>query len=420
MDRNARYRVYLIQFGLPLLFVAPEVINLGVMFLRWDYLMFLYLLINFVLSPSKLRPQSDLLWTQKTTIMVLIYFLASFLFMLRLSGGSEGFDALKYSSWPIKTILWAIGAWFSLRLLNANENTIYKFVTSLVILILAMQSMEFISPTFRQWGFIYYPVAAEERLQTLDFRARGPFNGFDTASMFFLVAGIYFNEFARRFAVSLFGTAWRLFVTIIGAYVSARTGFLLLILYLLVSKFARGKVLSKLVWIVAGLLAIAFLPNWAESVTGEDNSLLGRNLEVVQALLSGDLTGTQSFAGTFAMNSELLSMKFDTFWGEGITVGTTADQLYFKYLFMVGTFGLTVWIFIHSFIFYLCYTKTPMTSAQQTYRNVALGIILIIAIAHIKGGNYFFASRLGEIIALFIILATLGDRRYRNGGQHAL
>lgn len=420
MGTNARYQLYLIQIGLPLLFVAPEVINLGVMFLRWDYLLFLYLLITFMLSSARLRSQSDLFWTQRTTFLVLVYFLTSLLFMLRLSGGSDGLDGVKYASWPIKTIFWAVGAWFSLRLLGANERTIYKFLTVLVLLVLAMQALELISPAFREWSFIYYPVGAEERLRQLDFRARGPFNGFDTTSVFFLVAGVYFNEFARRFAVGRFGAAWRLLATITGAYLSARTGFLLLILYLLVARFARGKVLAKLVWIVAGLLAVVFLPNWAGTVSGQDDSLVGRNLEVFQALLSGDLMGTQSFAGTFAMNNALLATGFDRFWGQGLAVGTTADQLYFKYLFMFGQVGLTVWIIIHAFLFWLCYTKTPVTRAQQTYRSTALAVIVLVAIAHIKGGNYFFASRLGEIIALLIVLATLRVPRCRNDGQDAL
>lgn len=420
MDMNARYRRYLIQIGLPLLFVAPEVINLGVMFLRWDYLLFLYLLMSFMLSPARLRSQSDLLWTQRTTFLVLIYFLTSILFILRLSGGSEGLDGVKYASWPIKTIMWAVGAWFSLRLLGANERTIYKTLTVLVLLVLVMQTLEFVSPAFREWGFIYYPVGAEERLRELDFRARGPFNGFDATSVFFLAAGVYFNEFTRRFAVGGFDAAWRLFATITGAYLSARTGFLLLILYLLVTRFARGKLLSKVVWIAAGLLAVVFLPNWAGTVSGQDDSLLGRNLEVIQALLSGDLMETQSFAGTFAMNRSLLSVGFDSFWGEGLIVSTTADQLYFKYLFMFGQVGLLVWLVIHMLLFWLCYRKTPVTRAQQTYRSTALAVIVLVAVAHIKGGNYFFASRLGEIIALQIFLATLGVRRYRNSDQDAL
>lgn len=416
MDMTARYRRYLIQIGLPLLFVAPEVINLGVMFLRWDYLLFLFIPMSFMLFPARLPSQSDLLWTQRTTFLVLLYFLTSILFMLRLSGGWDGLDAVKYASWPIKTIMWAVGAWFSLRLIGANERTIYNILTVLVFLVLSMQTLELISPAFREWTFIYYPVGAEERLRDLDFRARGPFNGFDATSIFFFVAGVYFNEFAGRFAGGSFGAAWRILATITGAYLSARTGLLLLILYLLVSTFARGKVLAKVVWIVAGLLAVVFLPNWAGTVGGQDDSLFGRNLEVFRAVLSGDLTETQSFSGTFAMNRALLSVRFDSFWGEGLIVSTTADQLYFKYLFMFGQVGLSVWIIIHALLFWLCYGKTPVTLAQQKYRSTALAAIVLIAIAHIKGGNYFFASRLGEIIALLIFLATLGSRRYRNTG----
>ncbi len=409
-DLSQPHRVVILHLALPLLFIAPEVINLGVIFLRWDYLVIFYVLLSVAISATRFPVPQELAWRQATTLILLIYALCSVLMVMRLGASSNLIAGVKYASWPMKVFLWAIGVWFVFALLKARAFDLYRMLATMVMIVVVMQLLELTLPAFRDWSFRYYPVAAVDRLRELGYRARGPFNGYDTASLFFVLTGIFFNEFARQFRAFRFRALGLVVLSCVGAFLAARTGLMLILLYLLLAKFARGHVIVKLAWIVLGGFVILFLPGGSGTVAGQDTSLMGRYLEVIQALLRGDLFAIQSFSGTFHMNAILIAQEFDFFWGTGLSAATTADQLYFKYLYMFGQVGLVLWGIAHLSLYLICRGVFAQTADQIIYRNTALTMLGLIALAHIKGGNYFFAARLGECVALVLILATVGWR----------
>lgn len=401
-------RFVILHLALPLLFVAPEVINLGVIFLRWDYLVILYVLLSFAVSSAQNPQPHALVWRQATTLILLIYVLCSVLMVMRLGAGSNFMSGVKYASWPMKVFLWAVGVWFVFVLLKAGAFDLYRMLAVLVLMILAMQLLELTFPAFRDWSFRYYPVASVDRLRDLGYRARGPFNGYDTTSLFFVLTGVFFNEFARQFRAFRLSALGLVLLSCVGAFLAARTGLMLIVLYLILAKFARGHVVAKILWVLLVGGAILFMPDGSSGIAGQDTSLMGRYLEVLQALLRGDLFAIQSLSGTFHMNAILMAEEFDFFWGTGLSAATTADQLYFKYLYMFGQVGLVVWGGMHLSLYLICRSTLADTPDRIVYRNTALAMLGLIALAHIKGGNYFFAARLGEYVALILILSTVG------------
>ncbi len=405
-SENAKKRLLTFGIILPFLFVAPEVINLGAMFLRWDYLIFFVFILNYLNNKST-QCTFMTAWSKKTNIIVLAYTACTALMIWRLSGDTELIEGLKYAAWPMKSIFWGIGFYLVLHNLKGSATDIYRMLTTMAILVFVMQLFELLLPSFRDFIFEYYPVVAEERLRDLDYRARGPFNGYDLTSLFFAVVCIYINEYSKYYNIKSSGTAWRIVLTIAGAYISARTGLLLIIGYLFYSYLSQKKWQGKTGLIFLVSLGIVFLPGFISIDEADDSNLFGRYLEIVQAMASGDVLMIQSFSGTFAMNALLLAQDFNPIWGSGLTVDTTADQLYFKYFYMFGFVGLVIWIIFHVSIYLICRSGNATHSDQRVYRYASLAVVVLIAIAHIKGGNYFFSTRLGDLVAMLLVLATL-------------
>lgn len=240
----------------------------------------------------------------------------------------------------------------------------------------------------------------------LTFRARGPFSGYDVTSLFFVVAIVVFNESKK--------TSWGLTSTLnyaavaaslVGAFISARTGFVLALLYLGISAWRRASAAGRVVLVGCVGIGIIGITTLGE-LSGSDESLIGRYAELLSALSAGDLTQVQSVYGTFYMNAVIFGESWNPMWGAGLDAGTTADQLYAKYLFMFGIVGLSIWIFIHfSTILLLRKARGSTVDEQVYFAKCALVVALLFALAHIKGGNYFFSSRLGDIVVLLIVLS---------------
>lgn len=400
-------RNLIFQFLLPVLFIGPEIINLGVMFLRWDYLLIVFFVFSSFKNGNSISHSNQLEWGNRSTLLVLIFISCTLLMCLKLFENEDLIGSLKYAAWPIKSIFWGVSVLFILKKLKGSAETIYRMFTSIAVIVIFMQLFEFFLPSFREFIFTYYPVAAEERLRGLDFRARGPFNGYDLTSLFYTVICVYFIEYSKHYKINKSDLIWRILITIIGSYLSARTGFLLIVFYLLYSYFINNKILGKFSVIVFIIILVTLFPNFISIDSAKDSNLIGRNLEVIQALISGDIFMIQSFSGTFAMNAMLLKEGFDPIWGNGLTADTTADQLYFKYYYMFGQVGLIIWVLIHFSIYYFSRSGLKFTTDQIVYKNSAIIVIVLIAIGHIKGGNYFFSLRLGDIIALLLLLSTL-------------
>lgn len=392
---------------LPFFFVAPELINLGFMFLRWDYLIIFVYVLFFLMDFRRNEKQTQFAWSIRTKILIGAYVACTFLMIWRLSSGSELIESVKYAAWPVKTIFWSVGFYLIARRLNGSASSIYQMLTSMAVLIFAFQIFELFSSSFRDFVFTYYPVAAEERLRDLTFRARGPFNGYDVTSLFFAVYCVYVNEYSKYYNIKILGFFCRMAIAFFGAFLSARTGLVLIVFYLGVSYFVRSQWLGRIGLIILLLFFVVFFSLLAAGDVAGDSSLLGRYLELVQAIVAGDILQISSFSGTFAMNLLLLNDGFNPVWGNGLTIDTTADQLYFKYFYMFGYIGLLIWIAINVLILYVC-RLSGVSSDQKIYRNSAIWIIWIFILAHIKGGNYFFSTRLGDVVAVILLFSTLG------------
>jgi len=412
-------RAALLHFALPILFIAPEVINLGIIFLRWDYILIAYILTNHFISRPPVNSNSSLAWSRATTGIFLIYLACFILMAIRAGEGEELISGIKYAAWPVKSILWAVGVWYVLSRLNGSALTVYSMLRTMVILVFAMQILEMTLPSFRDWLFKFYPVAAEERLRELNFRARGPFNGYDTASIFFAVCAVYFHEVRRRNLIYASHHFFLIFLSLAGAFLAARTGFILAISYLALSRYSSANAYVKIITLSFVIALYIFLPNYSSDVYAEDTGLLSRYLEVLQAVFSGNILEVSSFSGTFHMNSVLIRDGMDLFWGEGVSTSTTADQLYFKYLYMFGVVGLTLWTLIHISMLLTISSKKQLQNEGIAARSAGIAIVVMLGLAHIKGGNYFFSARLGEIIAIMLLTATLDFKRSRSEPRYA-
>lgn len=390
---------------LPFCFLAPELINIGFMFVRWDYLLIAIYTAAILTSTSNNRTSSN--WTKRTFAIVLLYILFAIYQASALRDQSGLLEGIKYASWPIKVLIWGIGVHFIYKNLNCSVGHVYLFIKSTTILVFSIQIMELTLPGFRNVLFDLYPVAAQERLAELSFRARGPFNGYDLASIYFVVAGVFLHQYHQHYTKSG-GKRFVVYaVCLCGAFISARTGFLLLLAYFTLYAYTNYKPIIKLqaVSLLAAIISVIYLTP-VNDLSGVDDSILGRYYELLSGLLSGDLTQISSVAGTFYMNEVLMETEDISTFGQGLTADTTADQLYFKYLFMFGITGLLLWIFIHFYITIQANHKSNSNEAATVYRRTIVIVSIILALAHIKGGNYFFSSRLGDIIALLLILGT--------------
>lgn len=390
-------------FLLPLLFILPEVIDLGFIFIRWDHLLLIPIIIALTQQLLSKLAIGQTPLRKKTAFLVISYIGFSIFQVFLISADEEIIGAIKYSAWPVKVIIWAIGATALYRHLHCGIKDLYQFTANLAILVLAMQLLELLFHPFRDLLFTYYPVAATERLADLLYRARGPFSGYDTASIFFASAGVVINEIHRHDTST---STWKKYsyITICaaGALIAARTGFSLFIVYLLAREIITENRRSRFVLLTIVFVAGVFAGTLEQE--SDTESLLGRYGELVSAISEGDLMQISSVQGTFHMNEVLQVKEGDYLLGSGLTAGTTADQLYFKYFYMYGAFGIVVWLATHTYLLFLTYPNRKSSRSRE--KTAAFIICIGIAIAHLKGGNYFFSARLGEFIALVLMLAV--------------
>jgi hypothetical protein len=400
-----RTRYILFGWILPFCFLAPELINVGFMYLRWDYLLIAVYAAAIALSGSKKSRSFN--WSRKTLAIVLLYTLFSIYQASLLATQSGLLEGIKYASWPLKVLFWGLSVYLIYNRLNCSMRHVYLFIRNVTILVFAIQILELTFPEFRSALFDFYPVAAHERLIELTFRARGPFNGYDLASIYFVVAGVFVHQYHRHH-MSVRPESFVMYaICLVGAFISARTGFLILLTYFIIYAYINSKIIVKaqLLSIVAIFISLIYFTPVAE-FNGIDDSILGRYYELINGLVSGDFEQISSVAGTFYMNEVLLEAGGIGLFGQGLTADTTADQLYFKYLFMLGLTGLLVWISVHLYLIVQAYSGINADGSPAVYSRIVFLISIILAIAHIKGGNYFFASRLGDIIAFLLILST--------------
>jgi hypothetical protein len=281
---------------------------------------------------------------------------------------------------------------------RSPRETFYQVVAAVTIMVFGIQVLELVSGSFRGVLWSLYPMQAADRLADLDYRARGVFGGYDAASMFFLFSGVVIHQLS----VSSVRRTMLLAVACAGAFFAARTGFLLLVGYLAVASWlaaSRSQRVKSLMW-----AAVAMLGLWAldRIIAGEEGSLLGRYMEVVKVVTTGgDLSAVNSFYGTLYMNWAAFAAGYwDPMWGNGVDPGTTADQLYAKYLYMLGGVGLLFWSVIHLGLL--------VRSGYGTDKKLAAASAIfaaLVLVAHAKGGNYYFASRLGDFALLLVLLA---------------
>lgn len=403
--RKNKSRYVFFGWLLPFCFLAPELINIGFMFLRWDYILIAIYTAAILTSTPNIWARTD--WTKRTFAIVFLYIIFSIYQASALKNQSGLLEGIKYASWPIKVLLWGIGVHFIYKKLNCSIRHVYLFVKNATILVFAIQLMELTFPEFRNVLFDLYPVAAKDRLVELSFRARGPFNGYDLASIYFVVAGVFLHQYHQNQIKSGVKPFLIYSICLCGAFISARTGFLLLLAYFTLYAYTNSRIVIKLqiASLFAAIISVTYLAP-GHDLSGVDDSILGRYYELLSGLLSGDLNQISSVAGTFYMNEALLETGGISTFGQGLTADTTADQLYFKYLFMFGITGLIFWISIHLYIAIQANYKNNPNETVTAYRKTILIISIILALAHIKGGNYFFSSRLGDIIALLLILGT--------------
>jgi len=394
----------------PLLFLFPDVIQVGGTFIRGDYLLLPFGAVLLLHRVAFLERAQPFLGYSTGALAVLIgYPLLTLFQMLWIPENVIDLEgAVKYALWPLKMAVWALCV---RELYMAHPNPIkalYSTFATLVVLVFGMQMVELISVPARLQMLEWYPMAAVERVSQITFRARAVFNGFDTASMFYLLAAILLTQLKEQLpSVKRLGHWTLLALCVGGALVSARTGALLVMGYLSVYTWTRVHAVYRLglassaLW-VAATGALLGLGN----ISGSEGSLLGRYLELFNVLNSGgDVLAVNSFWGTFEMNEAALSdSAFDFWFGIGLNTATTADQLYAKYLVMFGAVGAGLWIIVHlGLLLTLKRNNSPVFVHKLKWACLIYAVL--VAVAHVKGGNYFFAQRLGELTTLALLLA---------------
>lgn len=397
---------WIFTFLLPVLFLAPETVNLGVMFLRWDYLLLAAVFLRATVEATAMSRRSG---ARRLILpfprLVLLYLIFTVFQVLALGPTTSLLDGLKYASWPLKILVWVLGVRLLYKQLGCGPHHVAALIRNLVFMVFGMQVLELLSPEFRAAVFKFYPVAATDRLIEITYRARGPFNGYDVTSLFLVVAAAFLYEIRREKAPDQsVGNSLALLACFAGAVISARTGLILFLAVTLYAVFLRRPSPLK----VVAMLAVSFtaLLLFGEYRIGyaDDLGLIERYQELISAIQEGDLLLISSVSGTFHMNDALSFDERYWLWGTGLTTATTADQLYFKYFYMYGAVGLTTWVLVHCGLT-LAAASGRNVEIARTYARAALVVSIVFALAHFKGGNYFFAARLGEIVALLFAFA---------------
>ena len=397
----------LVLWILPFLLLAPEVLQVGDTFVRWDYfalpvglgLIFYRVAFGSGLS-GNMGYDRSMLWLIGAICIFGVYQLSCVN-----RNDADAADAFKYALWPFKVVIWAMLV--RELFLKATDTTerVYIFFMVLTYSLLLIQGLELISPAFKEILNTLFPTAAKERLSTIGFRARAVFNGYDTASMFFCLSAVVMDSIAKtkRWRKGV-GHLIRMAACLIGAMLAARTGFLLLVVYIFMEGWRSLRPAFKVAVLFLVVTIIAYLSAFPPTLTGEEGSLSGRYLELFEFVKTGDPTSVDSFFGTLYMNYSLFWLNdWNVLWGNGLSTLTTADQLYAKYLFMLGSIGMAFWAAIHvglmSAMKLRRLREEPLAKASFVY-------LFMMAIAHIKGGNYLFAQRLGELTVLVLLLAA--------------
>lgn len=391
---------YLLPIVLPLLFLAPEVIKVGGIYPRMDYLFLpvgLLLLFHRFALRDGLRSGFGYTPLGLLTILLVAVFSGYSLLNIPAQIADPG-GAVKYAIWPIKTLVWALLLREVLCITESPRDTFYRVVAVTTLLLFCIQVLELASGTFRGLLQTYYPMQAIERLSGLDYRARGVFSGYDAASIYFLLAGVVIHRLSPPSAKRML----LLGVACAGAFLAARTGFLLLAGYLAIAAWLTASALTRRKYLLGAIAAGVLLWVSGGFASGEEGSLLGRYLEIANVLASGgDLTAVNSLYGTLYMNWAAFAAGYwDPVWGNGVDPRTTADQLYAKYLYMLGWVGLLFWGVIHAGML--------VVRGYGNDRALALAAVIfagLVVLAHAKGGNYYFASRLGDLAMLLVLLA---------------
>lgn len=405
----------------PFLFLFPDVIQVGGTFIRGDYLLLPFgalLLLHRFAFLEKSQPFAG--YTASVLPLLLGFPLLTAIQLLWIPEQViDTAGAVKYALWPLKMAVWGL---CMRELFIAHPDplkAIYNLFAVLVVLVFGLQIVELVSTTARLQMLEWYPIAAVERVSQITFRARAVFNGFDTASMFYLLSAVVLTNLKPHVANrNNLVHAGLILLCVGGALVSARTGALLLMGYLTVALWNRGSPARKLalvasiLWAVSCVLLLGF-----DSVSGSEGSLLGRYLELMNVVASGgDMLAVNSFWGTFEMNATALGDSAFNFWlGIGLNTSTTADQLYAKYLVMFGVVGLVLWSVVHMGLLWGLRAKPNAAGAPLKAACMAYGLLVILA--HVKGGNYFFAQRLGELTTLVFMMAYTADYLLKN--EHA-
>lgn len=406
---------------LPLLFIAPEVLKVGGVFIRWDYLL---LPIGALLLYRKVALERA--WQNSFSYHAGAFFmggafLAFTAYQISVSSlsGAEAAEAVKYALWPVKIFIWAALMREVVVATGEPTQTLYRLFSTLVLLVLGVQAAELASSAVRDFLFQYYPVQAENRLHDLSYRARAIFNGYDTASMFFCLSALVLDKLTPKGAPGRYAVEHGLLmlVCLAGAFLAARTGFLLLLAYLAWQGWYKSSSLTRLTAVVALLtMALGIITLLPSSVSGEEGSLGGRYLEILAIFRSGgDPRAVNSFFGTLYMNYAVFFLNsWNPLWGNGLETTTTADQLYAKYLYMFGIVGLATWITTHIGLIFALWRRTRATKAPLA--QAGLAYLVLIGLAHAKGGNYLFAQRLGE---LGVLVLLLGMTRFSKQSKEA-
>ncbi|WP_026939091.1 hypothetical protein [Holophaga foetida] len=388
--------------------------HVGGIFLRWDYLLLLPAAFIWLYSCTFKIGQTEFRYNLSRMESLLIFLIAMFgiMALLRIPSNYPDFgEAVKYAIWPWKMLIWAmLIRELVVRTLDWDRDLLRSLLT-LTFLIFFIQVMELTNSSFRSLLLDLYPMSAPDRIQELSYRARAIFSGYDVTSMFFCgMAIIFYHALQRDCRINPNVLRLAIVFSAIGAFLAARTGFLLLGFYLFLKLICRlghtKKLLLVITLVVTGSVA-HFLPDdvWREG------SLMGRYFEVLKIFKRGNPMDVQSFYGTVYMNLSVFFLNpWEPWLGAGLDIKTTADQLYAKYLFMFGSIGLAFWSLIHGLMTWVCARASQdqrWPTATRTYAHSLYHISMLTFIAHLKGGNYFFAHRLGDywFLLLFVVIS---------------
>lgn len=391
---------------LPLLLLIPEVLEIGGTFVRWDYLLLpvgallLYRRVTFERGlETRLNYTTPTFW-----LFGLLALFTGYQLLQVDPLNADVSDAVKYALWPVKIFVWAAMVRELVLVLDQPQETLHKLFARLAVLVFLVQLAELASPAFRDLLNTYFPTAAKERLSSLDYRARGVFNGYDTASLFFCLCAIVCDQTAKALGIrARVKHCLLMLLCLAGSVLSARTGFLLLTVYVGIEAWRACSAMVRIIALLAIATLVLAMVTFGSVLTGEEGTLGGRYLEIFNFVSSGDPTAVNSFWGTLYMNYSLfLTNEWSPLWGNGLDTQTTADQLYAKYLFMFGLFGTGMWVTFHAALIGV------LARVRSQFRPLAVaGVVylLLMAVAHVKGGNYLFAQRLGELTMLVLMLA---------------